>query len=101
MRLQMWGARAGQWFKGKGTPEMVWELIPAQGPHLTLDLKMPQWLAVRGVECHLSLPSLNQARPLHLVIPPGVRDGACLRVAEVVGSGSQKGNLYINILLAP
>ena len=100
-RFWLWGARLGHWLKGEGGPGLAWELIPTQGPHLTLDLKMPRWLAARGAECHLSLPGLNQTHPLHLVIPPGVSDGSCLRVAEVVGSGSQKGNLYINILLVP
>jgi hypothetical protein len=35
--------------------------------------------------------------PVHLVIPPGVRDGACVRLAGVICTG----HVYINILLVP
>jgi len=65
-----------------------------------MDLHLPRWLAARGAKVQFLLRSKNQRRRLHLTIPPGMKDGSCLKVeGGGKNSGGQQGHLYINFRL--
>jgi len=86
------------WITGKPPPGLEWELVPTPGqPHLIMDLRLPRWLALRGGRVNFLLKSKDQQRRLRLTIPPGVQDGACIKV-EGAGkaAGGRCGHLYIN-----
>ena len=93
--------RIVNWVTGKPPVGLEWEIVPTPGqPHLVMDLRLPRWLAARGAKVQFLLRSKNQRRRLRLTIPPGMEDGACLKVeGGGKNSGGQQGHLYINFRL--
>lgn len=89
------------WLTGTPPPGLAWELISL--PHqndLVMDLYLPRWLAARGARLKFLLKVKDQRRRLQLTLPPGVKDGAALKV-EGAGKNLEgcSGHLYINIHL--
>jgi hypothetical protein len=93
--------RVLSWFTGNSPVDLEWELIPAPNqPDLTLNLRLPRWVAAYGGRFNFIIKSNHQRRRLKIVIPPGVKDGSRLRVKGAgKRRGPRRGHLYINIRL--
>ena len=89
------------WLTGRPPAGLEWEMVPTPGqPDLIMDLRLPRWLASRGAKINFILKSHNLRRRLKLAIPPGVKDGLCMRIKEAGRiTGAKRGHLYINIRL--
>ena len=89
------------WLTGSSLDDLEWEMVPTPNqPDLIMDLRLPRRLAARGAKVHFLLKSKNQQRRLNLTIPPGVKDGSCIKVkGGGKNTGPRQGHLYINIRL--
>ena len=89
------------WLAGRPPADLEWEMVPAPDqPDLIMDLRVPRWLAVQGARVNFLIRTNNQGRCVQLAIPPGVKDGVCMRVKGGGGiAGAGRGHLYINIRL--
>lgn len=89
------------WLRGRPLEGLEWVLVPTPNQtDLIMDLRLPRWLAARGAKVQFLLRSQHHRRRLRLTIPPGVKDGSCIKVeGGGKNSGGQRGHLYINICL--
>ncbi len=93
--------RLVNWLIGTSLKDLEWEMVPTPNqPDLIMDLRLPRRLAAQGVKVHFLLRSKNTRRRLNLAIPPGVKDGSCIKVkGGGKNSDQRRGHLYINIRL--
>ncbi len=91
--------RLVQWLTGSPLAGLEWEMFPAlDRPDVIMDLRLPRRLAARGAKVNFLISSDHQRRRLRLSIPPGVTDGAWLRIkGGGKTTGGQRGHLFINI----
>jgi curved DNA-binding protein CbpA len=93
--------RIVNWLIGTSSKDLEWEMVSTPNqPDLIMDLRLPRRLAAQGVKVHFLLRSKDTQRRLNLAIPPGVKDGSCIKVkGGGKNSDQRRGHLYINIRL--
>lgn len=89
------------WLTGNPPADLEWNMVStANQPDLIMELRLPRWLAAQGGKVNFLVKNHHQQRRLKLAIPPGVKEGSCLRIkGGGKTAGLTRGHLYINIRL--
>jgi hypothetical protein len=87
----------------KKTPrlQVVRAIGPATDPHLYGHITITPEEAEFGTKKLVNMPRSYQKRLFRITVPPGVNDGATLRLSGLGKQmdGEKKGNLYLKVLI--